>query len=216
MKKTSWKTIALTCLMLFVAFAAEAKDRKPIARGMDKQEVIAILGSPHASSFDEYGEHWEYVKSRGAFLNQRNTLVSIEFDRDGKVVKCQETLMLTPNDGYRRPYGGGGYPDAGYPDGAMGMVLDEDEFGWLLDKIRSASFDDNKLGLVEVASLRCCYTSGQCARILSLFSFSDGKMRALQSMAPHVVEMSNAYEIYNSFSFDSDKEKAARILKVVP
>ena len=74
------------------------------------------------------------------------------------------------------------------------------------------NFDDNKLALVEVASLRSLFTCRQCARLLQLFSFSDAKLKALRFMARQIVDPQNAYDIYQAFTFDSDRDKAARLM----
>ena len=49
-------------------------------------------------------------------------------------------------------------------------------------------------------------------RVLPLFSFSQDKLRALEIMAPRIVDRQNAFKIYNLFTFSNDKEKARRIL----
>lgn len=39
------------------------------------------------------------------------------------------------------------------------------------------------------------------------FSFDDSKMKVLSMMAPRIVDLQNATDIYRIFTFDSDKEK---------
>ena len=48
--------------------------------------------------------------------------------------------------------------------------------------------------------------------MMELFNFSDDKLKVLKIMAPHIVDAQNAYIIYKTFTFDSDKEKAAQIM----
>ena len=52
--------IATTILMFAVCMSASAKGKRNVERGMTKQEVIAILGEPKLTSFDMYGDKWEY------------------------------------------------------------------------------------------------------------------------------------------------------------
>lgn len=91
--------------------------------------------------------------------------------------------------------------------------LSDREFSVLYTKVKNASFDDRKFDLIEVASLGCNYSCSQVARILSLFSFSDRKMKALKMMGPYVVDPGNASEIYKMFNFSSDRDKAAEIIQ---
>ena len=48
---------------------------------------------------------------------------------------------------------------------------------------------------------------------MKIFSFDDSKMKVLSMMAPRIVDLQNAPDIYRIFTFDSDKEKTANILR---
>ena len=196
-------------LMAF-SFEAAAKDKRIIERGMTKQEVMSILGTPKASSFDQTGTRWEYIKGKlfGIYV-----YVRIEFDNRDRVVSYQETIIPrqtgnqnnmiigNPTDEFRRPY------PAFYDE-----YLSENEFTILYDRMNKANFDDNRMALLEVACLRSLFTCRQSAQLLKLFTFSDNKLKALSFMARQIVDPQNAYVIYQDFTFDSDKDKAARIM----
>lgn len=94
-----------------------------------------------------------------------------------------------------------------------GDCLSDSKFSILYNKVKNASFDDRKFDLIEVASLGCYYSCQQVAKIITLFSFSDKKMKALQMMASHIVDPQNAADIYKQFTFSSDKDKAAEIIR---
>ena len=94
-----------------------------------------------------------------------------------------------------------------------GYCLDDASFNILYNKVKKASFDDNKFDLIEVASLGCYYSCAQVVRIMKIFSFDDSKMKVLSMMAPRIVDLQNAKDIYRIFTFDSDKENAANILR---
>ena len=94
-----------------------------------------------------------------------------------------------------------------------GECLSDSKFSVLYNKVKNASFDDRKFDLIEVASLGGYYSCQQVARIISLFSFSDKKIKALQMMASHIVDPQNAADIYKQFTFSSDKDKAADIIR---
>ena len=209
--------IATTILMFAVCLSASAKGKRNVERGMTKQEVIAILGEPKLTSFDMYGDKWEYAKYNNLFGDSK--YITVFFDRNGKVVQY-DTRIIEPNSqtsNVQQPqhptppiYNGRCDPD-GRID--YGYSLDDASFSKLYNKVKNASFDDTKFDLIEVASLGCYYSCTQVVRIMKIFSFDDSKMKVLSMMAPRIVNLQNATDIYRIFTFDSDKEKAANILR---
>ena len=93
-----------------------------------------------------------------------------------------------------------------------GYCLDDTSFNILYNKVKKASFDDNKFDLIEVASLGCYYSCAQVVRIMKIFPFDDEQLKALKMMAPHIVDLQNTGLIYKIFSFDSEKQKVGEIL----
>ena len=86
--------IATTILMFAVCLSASAKGKRNVERGMTKQEVIAILGKPKLTSFDMYGDKWEYDKYN--YLSGDSKYITVFFDRNGKVVQY-DTKIIEPN-----------------------------------------------------------------------------------------------------------------------
>ena len=209
--------IATTILMFAVCMSASAKGKRNVERGMTKQEVIAILGEPKLTSFDMYGDKWEYAKYNNLFGDSK--YITVFFDRNGKVVQY-DTRIIEPNSqtsNIQQPQHPTPplYDGRCDPDGRMdyGYSLDDASFSKLYNKVKKASFDDNKFDLIEVASLGCYYSCAQVVHIMKIFSFDDSKMKVLSMMAPRIVDLQNATDIYRIFTFDSDKEKAANILR---
>ena len=209
--------IATTILMFAVCLSASAKGKRNVERGMTKQEVIAILGKPKLTSFDMYGDKWEYDKYNYLFGDSK--YITVFFDRNGKVVQYN-TRIIEPNsqqsnaqkpqhpvppsfDGVYNPNLGMNY----------GYCLDDATFSRLYNKVKNASFDDNKYDLIEVASLGCYYSCAQVVRIMKIFPFDDEQLKALKMMAPHIVDLQNTGLIYKIFSFDSEKDKAEEIIR---
>lgn len=91
--------------------------------------------------------------------------------------------------------------------------LSNQAFSILYNKVKKASFDDNKLDLIEVASLGCYYSCSQTVRMMKIFTFADERLKVLNLMAPRIVDPQNAIDIYKLFSFDSDKDKAGEIMR---
>ena len=208
--------IATTILMFAVCLSASAKGKRNVERGMTKQEVIAILGEPKLTSFDMYGDKWEYAKYNNLFGDSK--YITVFFDRNGKVVQY-DTRIIEPNNQtsnvqpqHPTPPLYDGRCD---PDGRMdyGYCLDDTSFNILYNKVKKASFDDNKFDLIEVASLGCYYSCAQVVRIMKIFPFDDEQLKALKMMAPHIVDLQNTGLIYKVFSFDSEKDKAEEIIR---
>ena len=98
------------------------------------------------------------------------------------------------------------------PSAVMELRLSDDKFAILYNKVKNASFDDRKMDLIEVASLGAFYSCEQCATMMSIFSFGDKKLAALSIMASRVRDPHHAYIIFDQFSFQSEKDEAARII----
>ena len=209
--------ITTTILMFAVCLSASAKGKRKVERGMTKQEVIAILGEPKLTSFDMYGDKWEYAKYNNLFGDSK--YITVFFDRNGKVVQY-DTRIIEPNSqtsNVQQPQHPTPpiYDGRCDPDGRMdyGYCLDDASFSKLYNKVKQASFNDNKFDLIEVASLGCYYSCTQVVRIMKIFPFDDEQLKALKMMAPHIVDLQNTGLIYKVFSFDSEKEKAEEIIR---
>ena len=83
--------IATTILMFAVCMSASAKGKRNVERGMTKQEVIAILGEPKLTSFNIYGDKWEYAKNNNLFGDSK--YITVFFDRSGKVVEYNTRII---------------------------------------------------------------------------------------------------------------------------
>ena len=207
--------IATTILMFAVCLSASAKGKRNVERGMTKQEVIAILGEPKLTSFDMYGDKWEYAKYNNLFGDSK--YITVFFDRNGKVVQYDTRIIDPKTSNVQQPQHPTPpiYDGRCDPDGRMdyGYCLDDASFNILYNKVKKASFDDNKFDLIEVASLGCYYSCAQVVRIMKIFPFDDEQLKALKMMAPHIVDLQNTGLIYKVFSFDSEKDKAEEIIR---
>lgn len=215
MKRNEWMALIVTSFMMFaICLSASAKTKKTVERGMTKQEVIEIMGQPKLTSFDAYGDKWEYYKMN--VIQGEIKRIVVGFDLNGKVIAYNMSLVddNTNNEvgcNHQRPtpppYGGG--PDAP----TYYYCLDDASFSILYNKVKNASFDDNKFDLLQVASLGCYYSCAQTARIMRIFTFGDKQLKALRMMAPHIVDPQNATDIYNVLTFDREKSKAGEIIR---
>lgn len=197
-------------MALFFVIAVQAKQTKTVERGMTREQVLEIYGKPLTTNFNDTLETWQYVKSRGGLLEPYVVLIAVGFNNQGKVICYNEKLRddppatpaTAPSAADRPPFGK-----------HAARSLSNEAFDILYGKVKKASFDSNKLDLIEVAALGGYFSCGQCARLISIFSFSDGKMKALALLAPHVTDPQNASDIYRVFTFGSDRDKAAEVMR---
>ncbi len=211
--KSHCSVILLTLAMIFAfSMNLSAKDRL-VQRGMTKEEVVACLGRPVATSFNQYGELWTYKKV--PWLGP-SKMIYVGFDSADRVATYQEKVIgdndNNPNSPIARPLPPVYTPMPGMhttPQMTYGMT--DSDFSFLYGKVKNA-FSDSKMDLIQVASLGCYYTCSQCAKIITIFSFSDDRLQALRYMAPHIVDPQNATVIYRLFVFDDDKDRAASII----
>jgi hypothetical protein len=91
--------------------------------------------------------------------------------------------------------------------------LDQQSFDLLCRKIKGASFKTDKMDLIEVACLRCNFSSRQTADFLKFFDFDDDRLKALRLLAPCTVDQYDINQIFKVFDFDSNREKASDIMR---
>ena len=219
MKRNEWMALIVTSFMMFaVCLSASAKTKKIVERGMTKQEVIEIMGQPKLTSFDAYGDRWEFYKMN--VLTGESKRIVVGFDLNGKVVAYNMSYV---DDNVQQP-APPSHPSCAAGAGVVAVVgpkvpigygycLDDASFSILYNKVKNASFDDNKFDLLQVASLGCYYSCAQTARMMRIFIFGDKQLKVLRMMAPHIVDPQNATDIYNVLTFDSEKSKAGEIIR---
>ena len=219
MKRNEWMALIVTSFMMFaVCLSASAKTKKIVERGMTKQEVIEIMGQPKLTSFDAYGDRWEFYKMN--VLTGESKRIVVGFDLNGKVVAYNMSYV---DDNVQQP-APPSHPSCGAGAGVVAVVgpkvpigygycLDDASFSILYNKVKNASFDDNKFDLLQVASLGCYYSCAQTARIMRIFTFGDKQLKVLRMMAPRIVDPHNATDIYNVLTFDSEKSEAGEIIR---
>ena len=217
MSSNKLTAVTIACIiMLTLSISAIAKIKKPvIERGMTKQQVTSLLGTPLTSSFDEFGDIWMYKEWRGPFVGGSDVRIYVMFDMTGKVVGCDErTIESNQREEINSQVYSNDFPRINrqvYPQGLQG--LNDRDFSTLYEKVSNASFDKDKKDLIEVASLGCYYSCNQCAKILSIFSFDDDKLAVFKLMASHIIDLQNMHIIYRQFTFDDAKKKVSDILQ---
>ena len=86
------------------------------------------------------------------------------------------------------------------------------DFTMMCEVVDDASFTDKKIGVIKVACISSFFNSKQCAKLLSMISFEEGKLKALKVLAPRMIDR-DVTDIVKQFSFSSNKDKALEILR---
>lgn len=90
------------------------------------------------------------------------------------------------------------------------------DFKMMCEVVEDASFHEKKIGIIKVACISSYFNSKQCAKLLSMISFDDAKLKALKVLAPRLIidtDVTDVTEIVKQFSFSSNKDKALEILR---
>lgn len=90
------------------------------------------------------------------------------------------------------------------------------DFKMMCEVVDDASFHEKKIGIIKVACISSYFNSKQCAKLLSMISFDDAKLKALKVLAPRLIidtGVTEVTDIVKQFSFSSKKDKALEILR---
>ena len=91
-------------------------------------------------------------------------------------------------------------------------VMHNKDFKMMCEVVDDASFHEKKIGVIKVACISSYFNSKQCAKLLSMISFDNAKLKALKVLAPRMIDK-DVTDIVKQFSFSSNKDKALEILR---
>ncbi|MDR1518307.1 MAG: DUF4476 domain-containing protein [Dysgonamonadaceae bacterium] len=176
-----------------------------VEKGMSKDEVGKLLGTPDYRRFNDELEEWEYRR----MITGGDAVVIVYFS-GGRVAgmdsfednaPCIMELQTPPMP-----------PRPQTPIYTRGMP--EPEFANLLAKIKNEAFKDNQFALLKLAAEKKSFACNQCVGLMSIFPFDDDKLNVVRILAPQLADKENYGAIINALSFLSSEEKARRILGV--
>lgn len=102
----------------------------------------------------------------------------------------------------RQGYGFG----SGYPHQQNNQAW----FARVLEQVRRAPFESDKLGIISDACRGGAFSASQAVSLLKVFTFDSERLKVLRIIAPNLMLRGDAYEIINTFTFE--KDAARRIL----
>lgn len=92
-------------------------------------------------------------------------------------------------------------------------IMGKQDFQFLYETIKGKSFEKDRLELLSVGVLDNYFSCRQCAKLLSIYSFDSDRLKALEIMANHIVDLDNADLVIDVFTFESNKDKAVKLLR---
>ncbi|MDO4180908.1 MAG: DUF4476 domain-containing protein [Bacteroidales bacterium] len=184
------------------------KDFMQVKRGMTQTEVREILGKPSYQRFNEDMEQWEYQKTH-AISGQETTIIvdfidghvsSMDsFDTPTQPVPPVETIVI------EKPQ---------HPNRHL-RPMNEKDFGNLYETIKRKSFDDERMELLSVGIVKSYFSCDQCADLVSLFTWDDNKMKAIDLMANRLVDPGNGEVIVKQLSSMFKQDDARKRLGLI-
>lgn len=82
----------------------------------------------------------------------------------------------------------------------------------LTEAMARESFPREKLVVLRDAAQYDNFLVGQTRMLLEQFSFSNDKLEVVRILWPRVLDRNNSFQLYESFTFSSDKEKLRKII----
>ncbi len=102
------------------------------------------------------------------------------------------------------------------PEPVQAEAMRSHDFRAVLESMDKHSFADDKLRVLEEVAARNLFLVAQVQKAMAQFSFGDDRLKALELLAPRIVDPENNFRIYESFTFDSEKDHARQILSRIP
>jgi hypothetical protein len=90
--------------------------------------------------------------------------------------------------------------------------MDDGTFSTLVARINGEGFSDGKLRVLQEAARNNFFVCAQAKQLLPLYAFDKDRLRALELIAPRLLDRQNGFTLIESFPFSESKSKAQRIL----
>jgi hypothetical protein len=99
------------------------------------------------------------------------------------------------------------------PASSGGGAIGKADFKRLLKSIQNASFEDEKIQVLQLAVEDRLFTVRQVGKLVDAFDFSDGKVKVVELTSGRLLDRRNRYQILERFDFESDKTRAKSYLQ---
>jgi hypothetical protein len=94
--------------------------------------------------------------------------------------------------------------------------MSDARFAELLRAMEAESFASSKLQVLEGVARDNLFVVEQLRRIVQAMTFSGDKLRAVEIVAPRVIDRANSFTLYSAFDFDSEREQVRKVFDRLP
>lgn len=91
-------------------------------------------------------------------------------------------------------------------------VMSDYDFKLLLSDLKSESFTEDKLSIIEMVSSSNYFTVSQVFQIVEIIDFSSDRIEAIRLLFPSVVDKYNSYRLLSLFNNSIDKNTVRNII----
>ena len=191
MRRLKQTLLALTiCTLVISCGLTTSSTIMKVQRGMSQEEVSHLLGKPDFRRFDNGSEQWEYTKTN--MSTAANTVIIIDFV-DGMVTNMDSfEPNITPP------------PVAVCPPNEIITVVPPshpDHFGPHRPKHKAINPHDFE-------------NLYKTARLMSIFTWDDEKMKVLRMVSNRIVDRKNGKEIIKTLDSLFKQDDARKILGI--
>lgn len=202
-----WLAIAMGCTSCSSLFYDVKTDvLHDIHQGMSRQEVTALLGKPKYRRFDLDLEEWEYNKNLSK-SGYTTIIVSFEGDKVFALNSFPGSRPATPSVTVTS-----GDMMITTPATECTPVIHPENFQAFYEKVKSRPFKDDQLEMMGAFAAKHRLNCRQCARLMSLYTFDDDKMKVLRIFASGLTDRDNYTEILDVISSLFKKDDAKKLI----
>lgn len=91
-------------------------------------------------------------------------------------------------------------------------AMPEADFQPIFASLADEAFDDDRAALLRVAFQGAALTANQVYRLVSEFSFDDGRIAAIRVLHPLTIDKENAYRLLDLLSFQQSRDEVSEYL----
>ena len=96
------------------------------------------------------------------------------------------------------------------------MAIAPADFARIVQGIDKQSFADAKIDVLKTAMGSNLFTVAQVALLVDKLTFSENKLEVVRLLNPRILDRNHVFELYEHFTFDSDKTALKQILDARP
>lgn len=167
-----------------------------VQKGMTQEEVTRLLGKPNYRRFDQSSEQWEYHKYNPTSGSGPTMTILIDFV-DNRVTNMDSfdnpapgphIAICPPAPPEEVTIEAVKHPEYHQPGK---RVMNPADFERLYNKVKQKPFKDDQMELLSVGVADRYFTCKQVARLMSIFTWDDDKMKVLNWILPRIVDKEN-------------------------